>query len=237
MNAQIGLFGGETRRNAKRGGKETAAKMLARKKRLAARTHGSYAAYKRAERAKLAARGLNSRGEPLKPRPTKDWRLDRARRRLIYALKVIVWKHPETIEINRQRAAERGRAYMFAKYHGDPKVAIYHRVKRWMQKHLKERGHNSHGWSNRLGYTAEQLHAHLEASFQPGMTWANMGKWHIDHVRPVVTFRFSSPDDQEFRDCYALSNLQPLWAKDNHAKGGRWEGRDYRAEALRQCRA
>jgi hypothetical protein len=57
------------------------------------------------------------------------------------------------------------------------------------------------------------------------MNWDNYGSggWEIDHIRPVSSFRFESTDDPEFRDCYALSNLQPLWRKDNMRKGARWQ--------------
>jgi hypothetical protein len=29
---------------------------------------------------------------------------------------------------------------------------------------------------------------------------------------------YESPDDPKFQECWALSNLQPLWAKDNLKK-------------------
>jgi len=72
-----------------------------------------------------------------------------------------------------------------------------------------------------LGYSGDELRAHLERLFKPGMTWANYGhvgeRWHIDHVRPVSSFVF--PD--QLAECFALSNLQPLWARDNLAKSWR----------------
>lgn len=76
-------------------------------------------------------------------------------------------------------------------------------------------------WEALVGYSLAQLVAHLERQFVPGMSWANYGKWHVDHILPRVSFAFTSPDDPEFRACWALSNLQPLWAEDNirkHAK-------------------
>jgi hypothetical protein len=84
-----------------------------------------------------------------------------------------------------------------------------------MQKHLRERGGDSKKWSKALGYTVDQLRAHLEAQFGPGMSWANAGAWHIDHIKQVWTFSFRSPQDSQFKECYALANLRPLWAKDN----------------------
>lgn len=74
-------------------------------------------------------------------------------------------------------------------------------------------------WEKLVGFTLEELKAHLEARFAPGMGWHNMGAWHIDHIRPIASFDFESVDDEAFRECWALSNLQPLWAVDNIRKG------------------
>lgn len=70
---------------------------------------------------------------------------------------------------------------------------------------------------SRLGYSSADLVAHLEAQFLPGMSWANYGRWHVDHKRPCASFDLS--DALQFAECWALSNLQPLWAADNIAKG------------------
>lgn len=67
-------------------------------------------------------------------------------------------------------------------------------------------------WEKLVGYTAQQLMEHLERQFTRRMSWKNFGKWHIDHIIPVSAFSFSSVDDLEFRSCWALSNLRPLWA-------------------------
>lgn len=72
-----------------------------------------------------------------------------------------------------------------------------------------------------LNYSIDDLRAHLEKLFLPGMSWENYGEWEIDHRKPIVSFSFSSPTDPEFLECWSLSNLQPLWAKDNRSKGSR----------------
>lgn len=87
------------------------------------------------------------------------------------------------------------------------------------------RGHKpGRSWEAVVGYTLEDLMCHLERQFQPGMTWETYGKWHIDHRKPLASFAYVSTDDPEFRECWALSNLQPLWAEDNINKGARWSG-------------
>ena len=68
-----------------------------------------------------------------------------------------------------------------------------------------------------IGCSPRELYEHLEALFQPGMSWENRNLWHVDHKRPVSSFDLSSPDQQ--RECFHWSNLQPLWAEDNLKKG------------------
>ncbi len=80
----------------------------------------------------------------------------------------------------------------------------------------------SFSWKNIFGYTVKDLMKHLELQFKPGMSWNNHGKWHIDHIKPISSFKFSEIDDPEFKQCWALGNLQPLWAKENMSKGNKY---------------
>lgn len=73
-----------------------------------------------------------------------------------------------------------------------------------------------------LGYSRDELMAHLECQFMPGMTWENYGPtWHIDHILPLASFSYKTPDCPDFKKAWALSNLQPLWAVENLSKGAR----------------
>ena len=66
-------------------------------------------------------------------------------------------------------------------------------------------------WQDIVGYTLEDLVAHLEKQFDDKMCWENYGSyWHIDHIKPQSLFNFTTAEDQEFIDCWKLSNLQPL---------------------------
>lgn len=73
-------------------------------------------------------------------------------------------------------------------------------------------------WETLVGYSLHGLKAHLEKLFKPGMSWDNYGKWHTDHIIPISLWRFSSYKDREFKQCWALCNLQPLWAEENLKK-------------------
>lgn len=78
-------------------------------------------------------------------------------------------------------------------------------------------------WESFVNFTLEKLIAHFNGLFQDGMTWENIGKWHIDHIKPISLFEFKSVNDPEFKECWNLDNLQPLWAKDNFSKGNKYE--------------
>lgn len=73
-----------------------------------------------------------------------------------------------------------------------------------------------------LGYEPQELREHVAALFTGGMSWENYGEWHLDHDRPVASFDF----DQEgaMRECWALSNLKPMWKPENRAKSSTWNG-------------
>lgn len=75
---------------------------------------------------------------------------------------------------------------------------------------------------SRLGYSIEDLVSHLETKFLPGMSWENYGDWHVDHIKPCA--KFDQLDANQFSACWALGNLQPLWAEDNIKKGASYGG-------------
>lgn len=122
--------------------------------------------------------------------------------------------------VRKWRAVNATRNRERMKYHSTPAHNLYHRIKRWMHKHLGNRL-PSRQWAEYLGYTPDDLRAHLERQFTKGMGWHNKGKWHIDHIVPVSAFSFESAEDIEFKRCFALANLRPMWAKENLIKSNR----------------
>jgi len=130
-------------------------------------------------------------------------------------------KHPEKVkeDVKRWREANPdkvlGHRRSRALKHG---YAISNRMRSNMWRCLKERKGGS-SWESLVGYTLDDLIAHLESQFTKGMSWENIGEWHIDHIRPVADFNFKTPDDPEFHECWSLWNLQPLWAEENKSKG------------------
>ena len=80
-------------------------------------------------------------------------------------------------------------------------------------------GKQGHRWEYLVGYAVEDLVKHLKSKFTDGMTFENYGDyngnasgWHIDHIRPVSSFNITSYDCEDFKKCWSLENLQPLWA-------------------------
>jgi hypothetical protein len=52
------------------------------------------------------------------------------------------------------------------------------------------------------------------------MSWENHGTvWHIDHIIPKSVFNYTDAEHIDFKRCWALKNLQPLWAGENMSKG------------------
>ena len=98
------------------------------------------------------------------------------------------------------------------------------RMKSLMHSSLRSTKNGSK-WQDLAGYSVDKLKRHLEKQFIAGMTWERFlnGEIHIDHKTPVSVFNFSSPDDTDFKRCYALKNLQPMWAIENLKKGNNLE--------------
>ena len=77
---------------------------------------------------------------------------------------------------------------------------------------------NRRKWETLVGYNVKELMKHLEKKFKEGMSWDNYGEWHIDHKIPVSAFNFTHPEHLDFKKCWALKNLQPLWSQENLKK-------------------
>lgn len=119
-----------------------------------------------------------------------------------------------------QARVRRNYAYVLAyqnKRRQDPKIRLNASISESVRYCLKY-GKNGLGWEELVGYTLNQLIKHLEKQFKLGMSWNNYGKWHVDHKVPVSAFNFTSSEHIDFKRCWALKNLQPLWARENFSK-------------------
>ena len=79
--------------------------------------------------------------------------------------------------------------------------------------------HNKNGgkWEKQVGYSLSDLKRNFEAKYYNGMSWESfaLGGITVHHIKPKTSFKFDSVDDAGFKECWALSNLRPLWRKDH----------------------
>lgn len=146
--------------------------------------------------------------------------------------------HREQARISARLRYHQNRDYLSECRQANPKLRLGHGVTGAIGTSLHGNKAGRH-WESLVGYTLEDLMHYLKARFQPGMTWQNYGRfgWHIDHVKPIASFSFESPDDPQFKECWALSNLQPMWAHDNLQKGTRESALLATDQRLRRRRA
>ena len=166
--------------------------------------------------------GLDSRCKDCRKEMHRQWRLKNPEK-----VRELEKKHaeyrkrykaqPHRREITRQKQAEpEAKAKRAARQRErrarDKDFAIKQRMTCAINSSLRKVGESKRGWSwtKLTGYTVAQLRAHLEAQFTKGMSWDNIGEWHIDHIIPLSAFKFESVHDPEFLECWSLSNLRPL---------------------------
>jgi len=97
---------------------------------------------------------------------------------------------------------------------------LNNRISTSIRRSLKENRKNNY-WEALVNFTLQDLIIHLEKQFKEGMSWDNYGKWHIDHKKPLASFSFNSYEGKEFKECWSLENLQPLWAEENIRKSNK----------------
>lgn len=107
------------------------------------------------------------------------------------------------------------------------RCSISHRIREAMRRHAAGGAVRHSTAMQLLGCTVAELQHHLESHFLPGMSWENWGtgagKWHIDHVFPLVAADMTQPE--HVRAVCHYTNLRPLWETDNLSKSGsvRWQ--------------
>lgn len=145
-----------------------------------------------------------------------------------YKARADTWYDKNRDKINSKRRTPERRAKANARMREyctlRPDIRIHFSMSSSIWGALKS-GKNGRSWESLVGYSREDLVRHLERQFLPGMSWNNYGhgrgKWHIDHILPRASFSISSPEDDDFKACWALTNLRPLWSEDNQAKGAK----------------
>jgi hypothetical protein len=133
-------------------------------------------------------------------------------------------KDPKNIlKIKNYRKSEKYKAKK-RKYHEKNKNKIDYKIRKNMSKNVWKslKGVKTKSWLKLVDYSLQELISHIESKFQKGMNWDNYGEWHVDHKKPVSAFKITSQECDDFKLCWSLDNLQPLWAIDNLKKGAKY---------------
>jgi hypothetical protein len=102
----------------------------------------------------------------------------------------------------------------------NPQKVLQRRIGNLVRDSL-EIGKEGKSWKEFVDFSLADLILHLESQFTDGMSWEIFltGEIHIDHYFPTNLFKFKSVLDYEFKLCWSLKNLRPVWKIDNLSKG------------------
>jgi hypothetical protein len=123
---------------------------------------------------------------------------------------------------DRKEINEYRRAYQHQRRRRDVDFRLRHLLRTRITK-VVVRGQKTGSAVRDLGCSFSEFKTHLEKRFYAhpitgeAMSWGNYGAWHVDHMRALA--RFDLADRAQFLQACHFTNLQPLWAEANWAKG------------------
>ena len=127
-------------------------------------------------------------------------------------------------EYARKKRAENKGAY--SKYEAkriktDPLFKIVKQIRGLIRSSFKNYGFTKKSRTYQiLGCSFDEFKTHIEKQFYCGMSWSLIGSQiHIDHIIPLA----SAKTEEDVIRLNHFTNLRPLWAKDNLAKGAKME--------------
>ncbi len=108
------------------------------------------------------------------------------------------------------------------RYQADLKFRLNCIISSSIKRSLKKGAKGGRHWETFIEFTQQGLRKSIEKQWVVGMTWENYGReWEIDHRIPVSAFNFDKPEHIDFKRCWALSNLQPMWKHENRKKSNK----------------
>lgn len=130
---------------------------------------------------------------------------------------------PEKARASLKRWRGKNPHYRRERYHADENIRITDILRSTLHQVLMHR-RSGRDWDadarlrGIVGCSRPALIAHIEAQFQPGMTWSNYGRigWELDHIEPC--FRFDLTNHAQVLRCFHYSNLRPLWRAENQRR-------------------
>ncbi len=117
------------------------------------------------------------------------------------------------------KSKEYNKEYIRKKRIENPSFRLSQNISHLMYQSLKTIK-NGRKWEELVGYKTDKLVNHLEKQFDDKMNWDNYGSyWWVDHIKPRSLFKYTTTEEPEFKECWALKNLQPLEKIANIKKG------------------
>ncbi len=105
----------------------------------------------------------------------------------------------------------------------DPMYSLGCRLRKRIKEALTSRGLRKRlNSTSILGCSWKSLRGYIESLFEPGMSWDNRGRWHIDHIVPLA----AAKNEQDVIELNHYSNLRPLWSVDNIRKSSTLPNRE-----------
>ena len=121
-------------------------------------------------------------------------------------------------KIYQQGHRERARRLRKLEYKNNVSYRLNCAISNSIRRSLKK-NKGRHHWEKLVEWTLEEFKTYIESKWTYGMNWENYGEpngpcsgWHIDHIRPKNSFNITSIDCEDFKKCWSLNNLQPLWS-------------------------
>lgn len=127
---------------------------------------------------------------------------------------------------NRDKVHAKNAAYDKRRKRTDPAYALHRKVRCQVTQAFRGKV-RSPGFFRHMPYTRMELAEHLLSTLPEGYTEDDAcdgSKLHIDHIRPVSSFKLTGEIDDDFLECWALDNLRLLPAAENLSKSNKWHG-------------
>lgn len=124
---------------------------------------------------------------------------------------------------SRERNSDSRRAYSAAynkkRLREDSGYRLKSNIKRMIRGCLKSNGYTKKSRTFEIiGCDFDFFKKHIELQFLDGMSWDLIGaRIHIDHIIPLATAK----SEEDIIRLNHYTNLRPLWAEDNLAKGSK----------------
>lgn len=143
-------------------------------------------------------------------------------------------EQPETLDYIKEKRSNVASSMLKARrasrisVRADPKRRLRWNMSRLVGVSLKS-GKMGQRLRQLVDWDIASLTSHLEKKFHDGMSWDNYGAasgadpwWSVDHRKSIWAFGYPEPGTEEFRACWSLDNIQPMWHRDNSRKSNRW---------------